>query len=66
MAYSQQRNELAITADKAVMLLDADTYEVKQELTSTAKGNYGINYSHNSKLLALASADKKVRIWELD
>ncbi|MCE7991629.1 MAG: hypothetical protein HEP71_06605 [Roseivirga sp.] len=66
LAYAPGRNELAITADKAVLLLDADSLEVKQELSSSAKGNYGVNYSHNNKLLALASADKKVRIWELD
>lgn len=66
LAYAPKRNELAITADKAVLLLDADSLEVKQELSSSAKGNYGVNYSHNNKLLALASADKKVRIWELD
>lgn len=66
LAYAPKRNELAITADKAVLLLDADSLELKQELFSSAKGNYGVNYSHNNKLLALASADKKVRIWELD
>ncbi|GAB5522518.1 MAG: hypothetical protein Roseis2KO_03900 [Roseivirga sp.] len=66
LAYAPARNELAVTADKAVLLLDADSLEIKQELSSTAKGNYGINYSYNNKLLALASADKKVRIWELD
>lgn len=65
MAYAPLRNELAITADKAVLLIDADSLSVKQVLTSTAKGNYGINYSHDNKLLVLASADKKVRIWEL-
>lgn len=66
LAYAPARNELAITAEKAVLLLDADSLEVKQELSSSAKGNYGINYSHDNKLLALASADKKVRIWKLD
>lgn len=66
LAYAPARNELAITAEKAVLLLDSDTLEVKQELSSSAKGNYGINYSHDNKLLALASADKKVRIWKLD
>lgn len=66
LAYAPARNELAITADKAVLLLDADSLELKQELSSSAKGNYGINYSHDNKVLALASADKKVRIWNLD
>jgi WD40 repeat protein len=66
MAFAPLRNELAISADKAVLLLDADSLELKQELASTAKGNYGLNYSNDNKLLAMASADKKVRIWELD
>lgn len=66
MSYAKGRNELAITADKAVLLLDADTLVVKQVLNSSAKGNYGISYSQDEKTLALASADKKVRIWELD
>jgi len=66
MAYAPGRNELAITADKAVILLDADTLEMKQELKSTAKGNYGLSYSQNEKWLALASADKRVRLWQLD
>lgn len=66
MAYAPHRNELAISVEKAVILLDADTFELRQELSSTAKGNYGVNYSHDNKVLALASADKKIRIWELD
>ena len=65
MAYAPGRNELAITADKAVLLLDADSFTEKQVLTSTAKGNYGVSYSPDESRLALASADKRVRIWEL-
>ena len=66
MAYAPGRNELAITAEKAVILLDADGLEVKNELKSSAKGNYGLSYSHDEQWLALASADKKVRLWQLD
>ena len=66
MAYAPGRNELAITAEKVVLLVDADTLEVKQVLDSPPKGNYGLNYSHNEQFLALASADKRVRVWELD
>ena len=66
MAYTPGRNELAITAEKAVLLMDAESLEVKQVLDSPPKGNYGINYSHNEQWLALASADKRVRVWKLD
>lgn len=65
MTYSAQRNELAITADHAVLLVDAASLQVKQELESKAKGNYGLRYSPDHKVLALASADKRVRVWEL-
>ncbi|MEO1216547.1 MAG: hypothetical protein AAFY45_23640 [Bacteroidota bacterium] len=65
MCYAPGRNEIAITADKAVIILDADTLEEKQVLTSEAKGNYGLSWSPDEKTLALASADKRIRIWEL-
>lgn len=65
MCYAPGRKELAITADKAVIILDADSLEEKQILTSEAKGNYGIAWSPDEKILALASADKRIRIWEL-
>ena len=66
LSYAKDRNELAVTAEKAVILLDADSLELKEVLKSPAKGNYGLCYSHDEKVLALASADKRVRIWELD
>lgn len=65
MCYAPTRNELAITADKAVIILDAESLEEKQLLTSEAKGNYGLSWSPDEKTLALASADKRIRIWEL-
>lgn len=65
MAFAPERNELAITADKAVLLVDADSLEEKQVLSSSAKGNYGLSYSPDESQLALASADKKIRIWNL-
>lgn len=65
MAFAAGRKELAITADKAVLILDAESLEEKQVLISSAKGNYGLSYSPDESLLALASADKKIRIWHL-
>jgi len=65
MCYAPGRKELAITADKAVVILDADNLEEKQILSSEAKGNYGLSWSPDEKILALASADKRIRIWEL-
>lgn len=65
MAFAAGRKELAITADKAVLILDAENLEEKHVLSSSAKGNYGLSFSPDESLLALASADKKIRIWEL-
>ena len=65
ICFDEKRKELAITADKAVLLLDADSLEIKQVLKSEAKGNYGLSYHPNGSQLALASADKRLRIWEL-
>ena len=63
MCHAPGRGELAITADKAVVILDAESLEEKQVLTSEAKGNYGLSWSPNEQTLALASADKRIRIW---
>lgn len=65
ICYDEKRLEVAITADKAVLLLDSDSLETKEVLKSEAKGNYGLSYHPNGSQLALASADKRVRIWEL-
>ncbi|MEM6805084.1 MAG: hypothetical protein AAF696_27055 [Bacteroidota bacterium] len=65
ICFDDKRSEVAITADKAVLMLDANKLEVKEILKIEAKGNYGLAYHPGGHQLALASADKRVRIWEL-
>ena len=57
---------VAVSGPQAVRLFDLDAdCRLIATLASPIKGNYGLCFSSNDRLLALAAADKRVRIWDL-
>nr|WP_321234141.1 hypothetical protein [uncultured Psychroserpens sp.] len=65
MTLNKAKNILAISSAYKVTLLKVDTLEIIKEIDTICKGNYGLTFSPDGKLLALASADKKVRLWNI-
>lgn len=64
IALNTLNGKLAISSKNKVSLLDSSSLEVVNEFETTSKGNYGLSFSPSGKMLALASADKKVRVWK--
>lgn len=56
----------AIAAEYKIVLVDLNKLTTRDELTLATKGNYGVSFSPDGHLLACGSADKHVRVWELD
>lgn len=65
LAISPDQSQISISMPNQVTILDLHSLEQIHQFNVKPKGNYGITYSPNGKYLALASADKKVRIWNL-
>ncbi len=65
-AFIESRNELAVVCEKGVAVLDAGTLDEKYILESSAKGNYSVSISPDEKVVALGSADKRIRIWSIE
>lgn len=65
LSVSENEKLFAVAKDYGVLLYDLEKLTLISELRCEAKGNYGINFSADNNYLALASADKKVRIWNL-
>ncbi len=66
LSIDSDKKRVAVSSAYKVILLDINTLEVINELDAPSKGNYGLSFSPNGKALALASADKKVRLWDLN
>jgi len=56
----------AIAAEFKIVIVDVNGMTVKEEIPLETKGNYGISFSPDGRLLACGSADKKVRVWEVE
>ena len=56
---------LALTFDRGVGVLDAGTLQLLARESTPVKGMYGLAFSPDRALLATASADGRVRVWDV-
>jgi len=56
----------AIGAEYKILLVDLEKQAVVEDFALPIKGVYALSFSPDGKRLACGSADKKVRVWELD
>ncbi len=56
----------AIAAEYKIVLVDLDKQTTREEIPLATKGNYGVSFSPDGRYLACGSADKQVRVWELN
>ncbi|MEM0941030.1 MAG: hypothetical protein AAGI25_14760 [Bacteroidota bacterium] len=66
MAMDTSESRIAISSAHKVSVLSSSSLEIIHEFKTTSKGNYGLVFSPSGKMLALASADKKVRLWTFE
>ena len=63
LAFSTNNEIIAATSDHKIQIFDIKHSELVKSIDLKPKGIYGITYSPDGKLLAMGSADKKIRIW---
>ncbi len=66
MTYSQSANQLAIAAANNIHIYDADTYKELMVLAGHTDSVQAVAFSPNGKLIVSGSADKTVRLWEVE
>ena len=66
MTYSQSTNQLAIAAANNIHIYDADTYKELMVLAGHTDSVQAVAFAPNGKLIVSGSADKTVRLWEVE
>ncbi|MFW9872906.1 MAG: WD40 repeat domain-containing protein [Candidatus Thorarchaeota archaeon] len=65
LAFSPDNYTVAIISDHKVQSFDINSINFVETIDLKPKGIYGISYSPKGDLIAIGSADKKIRIWSL-
>ncbi len=65
VALSPDGSRLALGWDNHVALWSADETEPPAIVADLPKGVYGLAFSHDGALLAMAAADGRVRTWRV-
>ena len=65
LALSPDGETLAVSTDFKVLLWSTSSRGLVEELPVPAKGVYQLDFSPDGRWLAVAAADKRVRVWEL-
>jgi WD40 repeat protein len=65
VALSPDGSRIALGWDNHVALECADEEQPAVTIDGLPKGVYGLSFSHDGKLLAMAAADGRVRTWSV-
>ncbi len=66
LALSAKRDAVAVSADHVIELFSTRDGRLMERLELPVKGVYGLAFSPNSRYLANAAADGKVRVWAFE
>jgi WD40 repeat protein len=65
VALSPDGSRIALGWDNHVGLWSADESQAGVTIEGLPKGVYGLSFSHDGRLLAVAAADGRVRLWSV-
>ncbi len=65
LAFRKDGERFAVGIEHRVLIFNTEDGSVVQELLMPPKGVYALDYSPDGSLLAVAAADRKVRVWEV-